>query len=63
MNASAKFIRQARHKLGLTQTEFGEIIGKHRRTIVRYEQGEEIPPSVRLAIEHLLNKRKRKRSP
>lgn len=50
----AEFVKDAREQLGLTQAEFGEKIGRDRRTIVRYEQGEPVPTPTRLAITHLL---------
>jgi DNA-binding transcriptional regulator YiaG len=36
----AEFARQARDRLGLSQTEFGARLGLSKRTIIRWEQGE-----------------------
>ena len=63
-----KFIRAARAHLGLTLPEFGELIGTTRQTVWRYERGEPVPYTTRLAVENLLiaheakQKSKRKRS-
>jgi transcriptional regulator with XRE-family HTH domain len=52
---TARFVKRARIKLGLTQAELGEKVGKERRTIMRYERGEDLPAAVHLAIKHLLS--------
>ena len=52
---TAEFVRTARAKLNLTQSKLGELVGRDRRSIIRYEQGEELPPGLRLAIMHLLS--------
>lgn len=36
-------IKRLRKKMGLNQTEFGEIIGKGYRTIQTYESGQSVP--------------------
>lgn len=55
---TATFVREARAKLGLSQDNFGLLIGRRRRSILRYEQGWPVPLEVQLAIKHLLSKRK-----
>ena len=39
-----EFVKKVRKKLGLTQTEFGQLVGKNRSTIAKYELGLAIPP-------------------
>lgn len=51
---TAAFVKSSRVKLKLTQAELGEKVGKERRSIMRYEAGDELPQSVELAIKHLL---------
>ena len=58
---TATFVRESRVALGLKQAELGKLVGRDRRSIIRYEQGEQLPPAVDLAIQHLLNKHRRKR--
>lgn len=60
---TAKFVRDARDKFGLSQPEFGKLIGRGKRAIMRYEQGRELPLEIELAIQLLLDRleeRKRK---
>lgn len=51
---TADFVFMAREALALTQAELGAKIGRDRRAIIRYEQGEPLPPVVQLAIKQLL---------
>jgi DNA-binding XRE family transcriptional regulator len=55
----AEFIRDARERLAITQAELGRRIGRTRRTIIRYEKGDEVPIAVKLAIERLLSQSRR----
>lgn len=55
---TSEFVKAARAGLHMTQTELGEKLGLHRRTIWHYERGGELPLSVRLAILHLLGQKK-----
>lgn len=55
---TATFVKRARAKLKLTQAEFAEQLGLERRSIVRYERGGFLPPTVQLAIKHLLRTHK-----
>lgn len=52
-NASAKYVKRTRTSLGLTQVELAARLGLDRRSIIRYEQGEELPQLVRLALKYL----------
>lgn len=47
-------ILKIRNNLGLTQEEFGNLIGVDRRTIINYEQGRKIPSSKIKQLELLL---------
>ena len=58
---TAKFVRDAREKLGWSQVEFGKRIGRGRMTIWRYERGWELPLEVKLAIQYQLEKHAKKR--
>lgn len=49
-------ILKIRNNLGLTQEEFGNLIGVDRRTIINYEQGRKIPTSKIKQLELLLEK-------
>jgi transcriptional regulator with XRE-family HTH domain len=40
----AKFIKEARHALGMTQEKFAQLIGVKRYNLARYETGAVIPP-------------------
>jgi DNA-binding XRE family transcriptional regulator len=51
---SAEFVKDARDRLAMTQEGFAAEIGVSRQTIYRYEAGDYLPPSMRLAIERLL---------
>jgi DNA-binding XRE family transcriptional regulator len=50
----SKFVKQARMRLALTQIELGQKLGRRRASIIRYEQGDDVPPAILLAIEQLL---------
>jgi len=54
---TAKFVQIARESLGLSQPQFGKLIGRTKRSIIRYEQGAILPPAIDLAIRHLLTRR------
>ena len=43
INAIGENIRRVRKKSGLTQAQFGEIIGKSQSTVYSYENGSVIP--------------------
>jgi len=57
--STADFVKTSREKLKLTQEELGDRVGKGRQSIIRYEQGDDLPPSVHLAIMHLLTERRK----
>lgn len=48
------FVKRARESLGLSPIEFGEKLGVTRQTVWRYEGGDPVPKTTRLAIERLL---------
>jgi ribosome-binding protein aMBF1 (putative translation factor) len=48
------FAREARERLGLTQTEMAEALGVSERTIIRIENGGQLRLMLRRAIELLL---------
>lgn len=51
-------LKNRRERLGLSQTEFGEIIGKTQNTVSRYESGSmPIPKWLSIVVEHLEAKR------
>jgi DNA-binding transcriptional regulator YiaG len=53
----AEFVRQSRERLGLTQTEFGARLGVSKRTVIRWEQGEQpIKRQTRVAITLLVDR-------
>ena len=53
----AKFVRQTRKKLGLTQDKFARLVGVKRSTVTNYELGEINPSAeVLLRIQALDNK-------
>ena len=41
----AKFIKDKRFQLGLTQEELAKLIGKKRTTVTLYESGKIMPPA------------------
>lgn len=43
INAIGENIRRVRKKNGLTQAQFGEVIGKSQSTVYSYENGSVIP--------------------
>ena len=57
----AKYVKRARAKLKLTQSELADELGLERRSILRYENGDELPRAMLLAIRQLLDVAKRKR--
>jgi len=65
MMARRNFTKEARAFLGLSVTEFAAALGITRQTVWRYESGDPVPNTTRLAIEGLLiaheNKPKRQR--
>ena len=61
MQSTAKYIKEARTELGLTQKQLAEKIGSKRYNIAKYERNLTMPPGdVILNIQALLQK-KRKR--
>ena len=53
----AQFIKRVRVKAGLTQKQFGDLIGKKRDVIAKYETGKAIPPGdVLLRIQSIAQK-------
>jgi len=40
----AKYIRETRHEMGLTQEQFARLLGVKRYNLARYETGAVIPP-------------------
>ena len=64
--SSANYVKRARAKLRLTQAELADKLGLERRSIMRFEQGDDLPIQTRLAIRQLLavyiRKRKRKKN-
>ena len=57
---TAEFVLAARETLDLTQAELAEKIGRNRKAIIRYEQGEPLPTGLHLAIKQLLTEHKAK---
>jgi len=49
-------ILKIRENLGLTQKEFGELIGVDKRTIINYEQGKVIPATRQKFLQLILDK-------
>lgn len=54
MDDGKKFVKEARAYLGLTPAGFAERLGVKRHTIWRFERGDPVPKTTRLAIERLL---------
>ena len=55
MKADAKFVRNARKQLALSQPAFGKLLGVSKRTIVRWEAGDTSPTQLeRIAITSLV---------
>lgn len=50
MSKSADFVRRARERLKLNQTEFGDLLGVSKRTVIRWEQGGPLKKRDRIAI-------------
>lgn len=61
MRDTAGYVKRARAKLKLTQAEFADRLGLERRTIMRYEQGDDLPLQTRLAIRQIVDASKRKK--
>lgn len=59
MPDDAGFVKRARAKLKLTQGELAEQLGLERRTVMRYERGDQLPPQTRFAIKWLVARDKR----
>jgi transcriptional regulator with XRE-family HTH domain len=59
MPDDAGFVKRARAKLKLTQGQFAELLGLERRTVMRYERGDQLPPQTRFAIKWLVARDKR----
>ena len=56
-----KKIHQIRKRLGLSQAEFGELLGVAGNTVARWERGELVPPKVaELAAEYVLTTQPKK---
>jgi predicted transcriptional regulator len=62
MESDGKFVKAAREHLGLSIIALAEELGVGRHTIWRYERGEPVPKTTRLAIERLLIDHKKKRA-
>jgi len=51
-------LKAARHKLGYTQKELAELIGKNVHTVSRWENGEtEIPKSIEMLLGFMLTQK------
>jgi DNA-binding XRE family transcriptional regulator len=55
---NAGFVKRARAKLKLTQGELADLLGLERRSILRYERGDPLPPQTRFAIKWLVARHK-----
>jgi transcriptional regulator with XRE-family HTH domain len=54
MAKDGKYLLQVRNRLDLSQVAFGERLGYDRRTVLRWENGQEpIPPAIILAAQFL----------
>jgi DNA-binding XRE family transcriptional regulator len=53
MKDTADYVKKSRARLGLTQAEFADALGLERRTIMRFEKGDELPLQTQLAIRQL----------
>lgn len=42
-NGYSKQIKYIRHALGLTQGQFGKLLGVHKKTVAKWEQGRSQP--------------------
>jgi predicted transcriptional regulator len=54
MERDDKFVKAAREYLGLGVEAFADALGVKRRTVWRYEKGDPVSKTTRLAIERLL---------
>ena len=65
-DSGGKFVKEARTYLDLDREKFGDLIGVKKHTIWRYERGDPLPKTTRLAIERVLidheNKHKKRAS-
>lgn len=59
----SEFVKRARMKLALNQIEFGKILGRERSAIIRYEQGDDVPPAIMLAIKQLVAEHESRKGP
>ena len=51
MGSSAAYVKRSRAKLKLTQAQLAGKLGLERRSIMRYEQGDELPRLVRIGMD------------
>lgn len=51
---ASQFVRSARARLRISQEEFAKLLGVERKTIGRYESGNNVPKRAVMAIRHLL---------
>jgi len=61
MRDDAGFVKRSRAKLKLTQSELADELGIERRSILRYERGDDLPPYMRRAIKNLLDETLKRR--
>jgi DNA-binding XRE family transcriptional regulator len=57
---SAGYVKRQRAKLKLTQDGLAKELGLERRTIMRFEKGDDLPIQTRLAIKQLVEHKERK---
>jgi DNA-binding XRE family transcriptional regulator len=50
-----RMVKRARKTLNLTQVEFAQRLGLSRYTIMRFEAGDPVPETTKLAIRYLLD--------
>lgn len=55
---TAAFVKRARANLKLTQTELAEKLGLERRSIIRFEQGDELPAQTYFALRWLVRRQR-----
>lgn len=53
-HTDARFVQRARALMGLSPDAFGERLGVTRQTVWRYEKGDPVKRSVKIAINALL---------
>src|SRR5215813_406545 len=61
MTTDPDFVRDARERLGLTQTEFGAQLGVSKRTVIRWEGGAPLKRRDRVAITLLVERPRARR--